>query len=113
MLQLLAFVSILSLATVTGQSAPATAPYVVPALQPFNYTHLYATCDGISHTIECQITSLPINSYTGDGGNQALSYSATLTNSTSTVMMQMPVGQYNPPHNPPVSQFVTVMTGEW
>ncbi len=109
----LALVGLLSATAVTCQTAPAPAPYVVPALQPFNYTHLYATCDGISHTIECQITSLPTSSYTGRGGAQALSYSDTLTNSTSTVFMQMPVGQYNPPHNPPVSQFVTVMTGEW
>ena len=113
MLRAAVLVTLLSAATVAGQSAPAPAPYVVPAFQPFNYTHLYATCDGISHTIECQLTSLPINSYTGKGGAQALSYSITVTNSTSTVMMQMPVGQYTPPHNPPMSQFVTVMTGEW
>ncbi|KAK9827132.1 hypothetical protein WJX74_007617 [Apatococcus lobatus] len=95
------------------QGIPAPAPYVVPAFQPFNYTHLYSSCDGISHTEECTLSSLPQGTYAGGVTPMGYSYSMTVTNATTFGFIQMPTGQFNGPHNPPAPQFVTVLSGAW
>ncbi len=98
---------------VHGQSV-APGPFAVPPYQPILYTDLWSSSDGNTHIADCTVQTLPLQSYVGGvGGLQADNYLGVLANSTSTIFVQMIVGQYTPPHNAPVSQFVTVTSGSW
>ena len=98
---------------VNGQTV-APGPFVVPPYQPIFYTNLWSSSDGNTHIADCTVQTLPLQSYVGGvGGRQADNYLGVLANSTSTIFVQMIVGQYTPPHNAPVSQFVTVSSGKW
>ncbi len=95
-------------------SAPGPSKFVIPPYQPLQYTDLWSSSDGSTHVADCAVQTLPLKSYVGGvGGLQADNYLGVLANSTSTIFVQMIVGQYTPSHNAPVSQFVTVISGSW
>ena len=75
-------------------AAVAPAPYLVPPFQSFNYTHLYASSNGTTHTAECSVEALPLSAFvSGQTSLQAESYSATLAAANKTLFNQMPVNE--------------------
>ncbi|DBB18177.1 TPA: hypothetical protein ACH3X3_003150 [Trebouxia sp. C0006] len=113
-MQIPAFALLLALCVSVNAQTVAPGPFAVPPYQPIFYTNLWSSSDGNTHIADCTVQTLPLQSYVGGvGGSQADNYLGVLANSTSTIFVQMIVGQYTPPHNAPVSQFVTVSSGNW
>lgn len=99
-------------------AAPAAtttpAPYVPQPFMPIPYTHLWVSSDGNTHIANCTLKNLTLSSYIGGvGGLMSESYNDKLLNASIALIVQLPAGQYNPPHTAPVSQFVTTMQGSW
>ena len=98
-------------------AAPAAtttpAPYVPQPFMPIPYTHLWVSSDGNTHIAECTVQNLTLSAYGGISGLLSASYNDLLVNATLALFVQLPAGQYNPPHNAPVSQFGITMQGSW
>ena len=102
-------------ATTAAPAATGTpAPFVPPTFIPIPYTHLWVSSDGNTHIASCTLSNLTLSSYIGGvGGLASESYNDIVVNASVALIVQLPAGQYNPPHTAPVSQFVTTMQGSW
>ena len=73
--------------------APDSVP-VVPAFQPFLYTHLFSDASGETHLAECEITAVPLSSIAaGLNDPRAASYNGLLAAGNKTVFNQLPVDE--------------------
>ena len=100
--------------TTAAPAATGTpAPYVPAQYIPIPYTHLWVSSDGNTHIAECTIKNLTLASYVGVGGLAAESYVDRVTNASAAIIVQLPAGEYNPPHTAPAPQFEITLQGSW